>query len=67
MTRLEYRIAGLNGMDLKHAVDLYAMLGHDDFSKMMLIACSMLEVREVIRYTVSNSLANYLVTGFMRY
>jgi hypothetical protein len=34
-----HRITDPNGMGVKHDVGLYAMLGHDDFCKMMLMVC----------------------------
>ena len=35
-----HRITDPNEMGVKHDVGLYAMLGHDDFCKMMLMVCA---------------------------
>ena len=42
LTRLGYRIASTNGMDLKHVFCLHAMLGHANFCKLMLMVCGTL-------------------------
>jgi hypothetical protein len=42
LTGLGYRIAGMNGIDLKHVFCLYAMRGHANFCKLMLMVCGTL-------------------------